>query len=620
MPETQKASPKNWAAFGLLALFAFQLLSTLLCFSTPAELFRPEPIVNIDWCSQYYWSFAARNYFDLTHKLYGFDPYYMAGYPLDFIFNSSLPVQVSNIIFKGFPPGLVIKWFFLATFLLAPFNFYFAARGFGLAKNAALAAAALGLSYFWLGEDALFGDWGMLSGSFLLNFFLLTTASFYKYLRVPSRMNFALFAILLALAVLIHKTFIVLVGLPFLVLVLVFSRRISAKTRLSIIGAAVFALLVNSFWILPMLLSLHFKIEDPSTTFFQNTDPLKFIKDLVPWIYPGVALGRLAILIPAIYGLVRLRQDSDRGLFRFLLISVIAFFVFVYFGSNIDLLRNLQPYRYLTALFFLLTPAAGTGLLAFREKIRARSAGLVKALPVLFFGALLGLQFVPSYRLFYLIAPLSSKWPGKVQSLRSWLEANTDLSGRIMAEDINQWQGRITPYGTSRFVGILPALMPRYLIGGPLPNAFIRHHYASFHDGYFLNRPMREYNDSELAAKLELYNIRWAFAWSEASKTRLEKFPAAKSAVRFEDLEVFEIARPSNWFLAGSGELKADYDKIELDNLKPENGGVVLKMHWLDGFRAEPACELFRYDFGGDPIGFIGLKNPAAKVTLKYER
>ena len=453
----------------------------------------------------------------------------MAGYPLDFIFNSSLPVQVSNIIFRPLPLGLVIKWFFLVTFLLAPFNFYFAARSFGLAKNAALAATALGISYFWLGEDALFGDWGMLSGSFLLNFFLLVAASFYKYLRVPNRMNFAVFAILLALAVLIHKTFIVLIGLPCLVLVLVLGRRIGAKTWLSAIGTVVFAFLVNSFWILPMLPSLQFKIEDPTTTFFQNIDPLRFLKDLIPWIYPGVALGRLAILMPAIYGLVRLRQAKDRNLFRFLLITVITFFVFVYFGSNIDLLRNLQPYRYLTALFFLLTPAGGIGGIAFREKVPRAFGRIGQSHARVIFRGSARLASCPELPAFLPGRAALKSMAGQVQSLRSWLEAHTDRSGRIMAEDINQWEGRLTPYGTSRFVGILPALMPRYLIGGPLPNAFIRHHYASFHDGYFLNRPISEYNDSELAAKMELYNIRWAFAWSDMSKTRLEKFPLAKA-------------------------------------------------------------------------------------------
>jgi len=227
---------------------------------------------------------------------------------------------------------------------------------------------------------------------------------------------------------------------------------------------------------------------------------------------------------------------------------------------------------------------------------------------------------VPSFRMFYVVSPLTSIWPGKVLGLRAWLEKNTDLSGRIMMEDINKWEGKLAPYGSSRFVGLVPALMPRYLVGGPLPNAFIRHHYVSFHDGLFLNRPISEYSDRELAQKLELYNIRWAVAWSGPAKHRLEKFAFAKPAARFDDLEVFEFSLEPGWFLAGTGALKADYDRIELNNLKPENNIVVLKIHWLDGFKARPDCEIFRAEAGGDPIGFLGLKNPASEVLLEYER
>ena len=618
MPDQQNQARSGWIGFGFCALFLFQLSSTLLCFKTPAELFRAETIINIDWCSQYYWSHAARQFFQGSHRLWGFDPYYMAGYPLDFVFNSSLPVQVSNIIFRPLPIGLVIKWFFFLTFLAAPLNFYFASKNFGLGRGASLGAAALGVSYFWLGEDALFGNWGMLSGSFLLNFYLLAASCFYKYLSQPGRKSFMLFTVTLALSVLIHKTFVVLIGLPFFILLLIFMRRIKSGAWLSIIGAGVFSILVNGFYLMPLIRFLPNKIEDPNTTFFQNTQPLQFLADLFPAIFPGgVPIGRILILVPALYGIFQLKKSKEtRDLFLFSAIGLASFFVFVYFGSFLGILRNLQPYRYLTALFFLLTPAAGFGL----SKIRERFAPTSKTMPVVFAGLLLALQFAPSFRIFYAVSPLSSVWPGKVLSLKAWLEKNTDQSGRIMMEDINKWEGKLAPYGSSRFVGLAPALMPRYLVGGPLPNAFIRHHYVSFHDGLFLNKAIGEYTDRELEEKIKLYNIRWAVAWSEVSKHRLEKFPLARLAARFDDLEIFEINNDPEWFLIGTGALKADYDRIELSNLKPENNIVVLKMHWLDGFKARPGCEIFRYQAGGDPIGFLGLKNPAPEVLLEYER
>ena len=314
-----------------------------------------------------------------------------------------------------------------------------------------------------------------------------------------------------------------------------------------------------------------------------------------------------------------MRKDREhQDLFRFTLICYAVFFVLVYFGSFSALLRNLQPYRYLTALFFLLTPAAGYGLGKVAQKFSGRAFS--RALPVMLVILLFGLQFVPSYRLFYVVAPLTSKWPANVLELQDWLVKNTDLSGRIMMEDINKWEGKLAPYGPGRLPGLAPALIHRQLIGGPLPNAFIKHHYASFHDGLFLNKPIQEYTDQELQEKMSLYNIHWAVAWDARSKIRLEKFYAGRKAATFGGVEVFEIRNRPDWFLVGSGDLQADYDRIELRRLKPVNKMVVIKMHWLDGFQSEPACELFRFPVPGDPIGFIGLKNPRSELVLKYGR
>ena len=612
--DSQRQNGNIWLISGLIALSLFQVLSTLICFKTPLELFRAEPIINIDWCSQYYWSYAGRKFFSESHRLWGFDPYYMAGYPLDFIFNSSTPVQVLNIIFFSIPPGLVIKWFFVFSFFLPPFIFYFALRNFGLDKSASLTGSALGVSYFWLGENALFGNWGMLSGALILNFFLLVSAKLFNYLKNGGTKNLVIFILLLTLSVLIHKTFFVLIGLPCLILIIIFVKKLKLKNYLGLAFAGTISLVFNLFWLVPFFQHLPNKIEDPSTTFFQNQLVWRFLADLIPYIYPGVQLGRLAILLPGIYGLIQMRKSSGmKELFRFIFLSCLVFFVFVYFGSFSEILRHLQPYRYLTSLFFLLLPSAGFGLKELRTRLNR------KFIVPVFWCLLFALQFVPSFRGFYAVARLTSELPKKVLDLHDWIEKNTDMSARIMMEDINKWEGKTAPYGASRFVGFLPAFTPRFLIGGPLPNAFIKHHYASFHDGIFLDKKLADYSDKELKEKLELYNIHWAVAWTEESKDRLRKFQFAIPRARFEDLEVFEFQSLSSWFLAGNGLMSADYDNIELKELKPENGVVVIKMHWLAGFKPEPECELFRVEVPGDPIGFIGLKKPAQEVLLRYE-
>jgi len=300
-------------------------------------------------------------------------------------------------------------------------------------------------------------------------------------------------------------------------------------------------------------------------------------------------------------------------------LSLLVFFLLVYFGSFSSGLRHIQPYRYLTGWYFLWLIGVGAGLERLRVILKGRRWALSGGIG--FFLFLFLLQFFPSYRLLYAVSPLSSRFPAKVLELKRWLEKNTDLNARIMMEDINRWEGKNIPYGASRFVGLLPAYLPRYLVGGPLPNAFIQHHFVSFHDGYFLKKPIQSYSEQELGEYFKLYNIKWAVVWSRASKEKLSGLSFARKRAQFQDLEVFEFDFLPSWFLRGKGKVvKMDYDQIHLSQLEPEDGVVVLKVHFLEGFSSFPPVKLFRYQRFPDPIGFLGLENPPKEVVLKYGR
>jgi len=425
-------------------------------------------------------------------------------------------------------------------------------------------------------------------------------------------------------ALLYHKTFAIAVAVPGLILVLLFIRKMDLKCWFSLLGIGVIAFLLNSFWILPFLKFVHFKIEDPLTSFFQNYDWLRFFKDIFPlepfW---GISVLRLLILILGIIGLVRIWKEKEEGrrLFWFILLVWLIFFPFIYFGSQVALLRHLQPYRYLPFIYFLLIPASGIGWggikrwLSLRIGEFSRYSGLVLA------GVLLVILFaLPNYMTWFVLQPLTSKLPGKVLALDEWIRENTDLGARIMIEDIIRWE-RQAPYGASRYSCLLAVWGPRYLVGGPVPNAFIKHHYVSFDEGRFLNRKIGSFSDAELKESVELYNIKWAIIWTEESKERLKRCGFARKLAEFVDLEVYEFDIKADWFLVGEGELKAmDYDKIELSQLKPEAGKVVLKVHYFEDFQAEPGVKIFCYQAGGDPVGFLGLENPPSELRLRYGR
>jgi hypothetical protein len=598
-------------------LLAVQAVLTLASFRTRADITNDRPLLNVDFCSQYYWAYAAREFSDRDGRVWGYDPYFMAGYPLDFIFNSALPVQMVAVAFRSFNLARVIKGCFILSFLLMPPLLFFSLSTLGLPRGPTLAAIALGVCLFWLSENALFGRFGMISGAFLLHFFLVPLALLLAWLR--SRRPAALlgFAAALALSLTVHKTAFVLTVAPALLLVALAARSLRPREWGLLAAAFAFAFAVNLHWLLPFFRFLPLKVEDPATTFFQNTSLLRPLADLFPvQAFFAIPLARLLTIVAGAMGLKKLRRERPE-LFLPLTALLVYFGVFSYFGSLVAPLRHLQPYRYVTAYFYLWLPFAGYGLARARERLIFRGwwGRLAPAAFGLFLCALL---FLPSYQAFSWVAPLRTDLSPDSSALIDWLKINTDSTARVLAEDINVWTDKPV-YGGARLVGLVPALMPREMIGGPLPNAFIVHHQVSFEDGRLCGRPIQKMSDAEVAAILRRYNVGAVVAWSEPAKARLSRLPGLLPAATFGLVSCWRVPSPPGYFIEGAGRVSAGFNRLRLAGLATGSGRVVVSYHWVDGLIAIPPAKLQRVTIPGDPIGFIGILNPPKEVEIRLE-
>jgi hypothetical protein len=608
--------PRRTAALVLGLILVFQLALTLGSFHSRDDIVNDRPILNIDFCSQYYWAFAARAFHQADGRLWGYDPHFMAGYPLDFIFNSSLPIQLTAVALPGANLARIIKACFLASFILMPLLLCYSLSRLRLELRALLAATAVGACLFWLGENAAFGRFGMISGAFLLHFFLVPLCLLLHWLRENDRLSFVLFTLALALSLTIHKTAFVLTVAPALLLIALSARRLNPR-EWGLLGLAFLAAaLLNLHWLWPFFRFLPLKVEDPATTFFQNTDLLRPLFDLFPFqAFFAIPLGRLLVVGAGVPGLLRLRRERPE-LFRPLAVLLGYFFVLSYFGSLLPPLRHLQPYRYVTAYFYLWLPATGLGLERLFERARQRGLGMVAA-PVLGV-ALVALLFLPSFQAFSWVAPLRTDLNRDSAALFRWLEKNTDRSARILAEDINIWTDQPV-FGGARLVGLIPALMPRELIGGPLPNAFIVHHQVSFEDGRLCGRPIGSMTDAEIDEVLRRYNVGWVVTWSQPSKDRLDRLAGLERAADFGLVRCWRAPAPPGFFLEGTGRSRADFNRIRLSGLATATGRVVVSYHWVEGLKSIPPAELRRVQVPGDPVGFIGILNPPAELELRLE-
>ncbi len=635
--EEEKQSGAAWPLhLGLALLLALQLALTALSFNSIDDLTNSDPVLNVDWTSQYYWAFAARKFNELDSRMWGYDPNFMAGYPLSFVFNSALPVQMAAVFFGSFNLARVIKAVYVISFALVPFTLYFSIRQFGIGRAASLAACALGVVYFWAAENAWFGHMGMISGAFMLHFYLVPLSLFIRFLRSRDNRGFTLLFFAFIIAFTIHKTAFTLVLPVGLVWFVYYSPTLAKREWGMILALFLFALLFNMHWLYPFFKYLGLKVEDPATTFFQNTDPFRVIADLLPippWQpFPGAAVARLLIVALGALGLWRAREEGTIP-FSPLVFALAMLGAFSYFGSLAPSLRHLQPYRHSVAYFYLWLPAAAVGFSFLQKKLGGldRSSVPTWLSPLTLipaparlaapFALILGatLFVIPNFTLFARVAPLTTKMDKDCRAALQWIETRTADDSRILIEDINAWPGERgkTIYGGARFVQILPLLADRELIGGPLPNAFIKHHHAGFHDGLFLGRRIFEFSDEELGATLDLYNIGWVICWTDESKERFGSYgPAQKEDAGFSYLEAFRIEREPSFFLEGSGKVESRLGRIDLSELITKSGRVVVSYHWVEGLESDPPSRLVKVDLGGDPVGFIGVEDPPPKLSV----
>jgi len=115
---------------------------------------------------------------------------------------------------------------------------------------------------------------------------------------------------------------------------------------------------------------------------------------------------------------------------------------------------------------------------------------------------------------------------------------------------------------------------------------------------------------------LRVYNIGAIVAFDPRSIQRLQSIPGLVTLEeRIGPIQLMKVNQPLSWFLAGNGDVKAGYNRLELSNLKGDE--LILKYHWVDGLVAHPATRIEPIKIADDPIPFIKLINPPSALVLR---
>ena len=606
----------------LLVIVVSHTFRSLLLFSSPAALFDHNPILNDDYSYHFYYSLLGSRFLTHHYTSWGYDPYFMAGYPKTIMADPSNNILEVLCAFLAFiAPAVIFKITIVLTIVLVPIIVYYACKNMELARGQSILGAFLGTAYWWLGmpyQKTLCGLFAFIFASYVC---LFISTAFYRFFQRSEFKIGLLLTIIVPLTFLLHPTTPVILLIPLLLLYGLSWKKLRATTHFTLVLIGILTLAINSIWLIPLLKFYHYKTS--SSQFLQSSGIAGFIGDYFT-ANQGI---ELLLLVFGLLGLYLWKFRKEYLKYLSVAGGVIFLLFLSYYGSVFAFISDLQPQRFIIPLnLFLIVPAVYgiSWLINLIKDNRTKKKWLMSIF--LFFVVLIplfaGKRYTIAFDFYYWRPFITSLHPGN-KALIQWIIEETTKEGRILIEDScfldTQGKGR-NPWGHQFYLTHLPALLPYYtgreFIGGPHPYSIIKHHFAEFHDGILFKKAIDTFTLQELQSYFDLYNIKWIICWSDRSRAFLNRFPHyLQPNERVDKFYTYTVKRTPSYFYKGKGEISADYNKLQLTEIEPD-GEIIIKYHWLEQLRTDPSRPLERIMLMDDPIGFIKIYNPPPSIVV----
>ncbi len=623
---------------GFAILFVAVHLGVILYLGATAS----GPLLHNDYALMIYQQHRAVEFFSAFHNMWGYDTGYSAGYPLNFTWNSNVILQFLSVLLQPVPEYIVLLATTVFSVAMAPFMFFFGLKNFGVVGAKRYLAMIVLTAYWWTGLPVTFMLLGMPAGLIVFHLSFYAVSLFYRLFDADDRRVLPQLYVLVPLCFLAHKTAFVILGVPFLLIILCQLRKLKIRYLVHLILIAALTLAVNSFWLIPFLDLVKFRVALAEAPHGLCYDPLRIFKDyftLSKIMGHKVISGpeSLVLTVPntilrnfllwfGMFGLYRMWQTGKRALASFFFFVVAVFMGEVYFGSFWWFTALFYPTRYIAYMDWFLVIPAMTGVAALSEMAAGRISAARKTVAATVAIAVLLAVSVMPYLIFTRLT--DKRLDDDTRQLAQYLRDATTPNGRVMLEDSgwNDRDGRPPKYSESQFPSLLSDITGREFIGGPYPYLFLKHHHADFHDGVFLGKDIGSYSESELAAALDRYYIRWIVCWSDACKNTFggtgntggdigRRFVKQNVIGRFEVYKYADFNM--NPFIEGDGFVVADRSGIRCYRVSASAAGrAVLKYHGFAPLVLGSGGRTSIADSDNDPIGFIAIKQPAAYFNV----
>ncbi len=582
------------------------------------KLFSDEPLLYVDHSFHSILSVIGSTFLSEHGSTWGYDPYVLAGFPVDLADASDRVIKVGMVPALMFlSPQAAYKALVFLTAAVVPLLFLAGGAWFGGSRLTGSLSCALGTWVWWIGGGLLMFTQGMYGFPLASVYGLSLAWLFARYLDRPLIRYMAALVTGAALGLLIHPGILSVVGVPCFILYVFHIRSMPFRRHVFVFFLPVSALACNLFWVVPWVVNLRFV----NTFAYLFSLPQKIVMELFINSIRHFQVILIILPVAAVAGLTMMARRSKGALWWSTLVTAACFFIFFTLGGFLPVIKQSQPLRFGTTLLTLLVFPASIGFQRWAATAFQPTADISRR--VLLGGVLLLCVLSAFYFCIKPFTPPESFVPGpepKIDRISKWLLKNTGTSARVMLQD----EGPLGKFYRYRHSGLPIAFRSgREILANPGPATpiVLKHQFIRFSMFELFGRPLNQWEEKSLARYMDLYNVGWVGVHSKPARSLLEAAPSLfKPLGEAEGLRFYRVLREHSFFIEGEGEAEADYNVIRLRDVQPSNNRVVISYHWHPWFRADPPARVARVMKGADPVGFIGIENPSRNMELRIKR
>ena len=556
------------------------------------------PIIQDDYAFHFVDAVESVSYFKAHHRIWGYNPYYFAGYPSGiFLAIDNHWALLFTLVLGGLlHPAFVFNLSIFFSYLILPLFIILTGKNFKMGKAASL--------FFFILSIFLVSGFPDMRGFFYNGsyaFVLATYLSFYilsllyRYFHQKSLFNLVKLTIFGCLAFFIHplSSVICLVfGTPFIVL---YFNKLNFKDIYKFIVMAAVIFFSNLSWIGPWIKFSYLRLPH-GWAVYHETYPSLILDTLVKnWPFTVLFVLFLCFLLKSY-------RNQSRKFAMSIFFSYLIFFIFSFFGTQIGL-SDIQPDRFIIPLVLL--SVFSISRIA-EGQMRNRNP-LFLTFFALFLILLLSYppeKFVCGYK----------KYP-QAEKILDFIKTKTSSKARLHVEDSEKH-----PYFLSHFTAMIPQKTSKEILAGPFILPPTKFRFTQYFDQRLFGKNLDEISYDELDNYLKLYNIKYFLVFSESAYIFFNgnrKFKKIFNEGRFSIYEYSDSDENFCYRSRSHANVKATYDKIAVRNATSRV--TILKYHYIDTLRIRPKKLTIKpIKLVDDPVPFILVKNGKRRNFVIY--